>query len=590
MATDLFAARGINMDMPRDLFAEKGINPSSPPTAMNKNVSQPESLGMFDPANQTGLGTYVPSGTNEAARSAYEGAAQSLLNYPIKIANLMKKNPTQQFDFAPHNLPAQVGGVGGDIGSFFLPGGAVGGALKGASYIPKVGSLVNAIQKGADVRPIINSLLKIGKSGAETGLYAAANNPKEAGTSALEGGGLGAGMQTAINLTTSSNPFIKLAARMGLGAGVGHAIGYPGYGALAGSVFPQAMELVGLSNKKQDLLSGLNMKDIKAAKEANDRLGTSITPGQASGNYVVGGKEGNLKRTTEGAQTGYRLEELQKRQQRNAINEMLDNIYQPTKENESQINALYEKANRRNLNPNVIESMKQNPILSNAFRQVHSDPAFTDIPQNNYKYLAEVDRQLFRDYDAAAASKPNTAHAINSMKSTYSDFIKRMNPDYEAAATAAHPKMVRQEIENKFNKNEEDFTGKNFYSKFLNTKKSAQDIIGKTKNFPEANQALKDMRTGWKHLSNMKTVSQSEAQSKTGLADARDQLKVVWHAMKSLAGSKKDIEGLKFIYSKDWDKELEKIMQNKSDTERNRQLATLFGKMGASVGLSPNED
>jgi hypothetical protein len=603
---DLFAERGINVDAPRDLFAERGINPAQAqpftpdqPTEMVDTFlgKMPKpSKNMNENLSRMGIG--IPQTPEEKAKldqilhERRMGALQSLANYPIEIANLFKKEPFQKFDFAPKTKEAQTGQIVGDIGSFFLPGGALKTGLKGLSYVPKIGEAINAMTKGIDAVPWLKSLMNVGKAGGEAALYNAAKNPQNAQESALEGGALGGGTQAAVNLLTTTNPLVRTLARMGVGAGIGYPFGHPGYGALAGAAYPQLASMVGLTGKNAipaELLEGLSSKDVARAKAANDRLNTVITPAQASGNYVTSGLEGNLKRSPQGAQYAYRQEQLQTRQQRQAINKMLDNIYTPTPQKEANINALYAKAGQMDINPLVVKQMRTNPIMESAFKTVKSDPAFTNIPENNYKFLAEVDRQLYRDYNAALGNRPNSANAINSTKNSFNSFLKQANPDYEAATKAAQPKMVRENIEGRFNKNEEDFTGKNFYSKFLNTKKSYEDVLRDTKNFPEAQQALKDMRAGWKHLSNIKTVSQGEAQAKTGLADARDQLKVIWNAMKKIAGAKSDIQGLKYVYSKDWDKDFTRIMQVKEQAARNRELATLLGKMSVAAGLRPNE-
>jgi hypothetical protein len=523
---------------------------------------------------------------NQKMNDALKGAAQQLANYGVKGINIFRNKPISEFNFAPKTEEAKRGKLAVDIGSFFIPGAAGTSLLKGLGYIPKIGAGINAISKAIEANKYYDSLAKILGTGASSGIYnAIQNKPENAASSFGQGAALGGGTQAAINMLTSKNPLLHLLARMGVGSGIGASVGHPYMGAAIGAGFPSLVKELGVKNQNNEILEGLQPKDIMAAKAANDRLKTPITPAQASGNYVTAGLEGNLKRTPQGAQTAYRLEESQKRAQKNALNNMLDSIYKPTAENEENINKLYELSDRKKISPNIVKIMKKNPVLRSSFNTVASDPAFANIPRNSYKFLSEVDRQLYRDYKNALNERPNSAHIVNNVKSQFTNFLRNHNEDYANALKASKPKMVRQEIESKFNKNEEDFTGKNFYNKFLNTKKSTQDLLRTTKDFPEAQQAIKDMRSGWKHLSNMKTVSQGEAQAKTGIADARDHLKVVWNAMKKMSGAKKDVEGLKFIYSKDWDKELEKIMQKSDATQRKRDMASLFAKMGMAAGL-----
>lgn len=554
------------------------------PTNIKEDLSK---LGIELPLNEK-----ERDDLRENIRERTLGATQALANYPIKAINLFKQNPIQEFNFAPDSQEAKRGKMIGDIGSFFMPGEAALAGIKGLSYIPKIGSSVNAISKAIESAPWLKSLLNIGRTAGETGLYNATQSPDDASTAFAQGAGLGGLTQTGINLLSTQNPFIKALARAGIGYGIGQETGHPYYGVAAATALPQLASVAGLTNKNaisQEMLEGLTARDISRAKTANDRLNVDVTPGQASGNYVTAQAENALKRTPASARVGYGLEKKQQRQQTNAINKMLNDIYQPTPQNEATIKSLYQQADRYAIKQPVIDSMKQNPVMEDAFKTVSNDPAFKNIPENSYKYLAEVKRQLYRDYQSSLINHPNSAHVIKNIHDQFNTFLKSQNPVYRAATEAAQPKIVREGIEEKFNKLDEDMTGKNFYNKFLNTRKSYQDILRQTKNFPQAQQAIKDMRQGWKNLSNIKTVSQAGEQSKSGIDQARDVFKQIVEAIKKYAGSKGDIKKLKFIYSKDWDKQFDKIMQSKDQARRNRDLMTLLGKIGLSYGLQQSQ-
>lgn len=515
---------------------------------------------------------------NQRERSM--GALQSLANYPVKIANLFRQNPMTEFDFAPHTEQAQRGALAGDIGSYFLPGGIANLGVKGLTLLPKVGEGINALSKAA---PWLKTVLNIGKAGGEAGLYGKTHGSENP----MLDVGLGSGAQTAASLLTTSNPLARYLGALTAGGIAGHYAGdHPYYGAMAALAAPSLVRAMGLGSQSHiapSILEGLEPKDVTRRLAAAQRLGTNITPAQASGNYVTAGVEGNLKRTPQGAQYAYRQEEAQTRSQQQAINRMLDNIYKPSPEAESKINELYAKAYKQNVNPNVIEKMKnETPVMQKAFDLVKQDPVYSNIPQNNYEFLAEVDRTLQRMKDGA---QPSQEYVIGNIKKQYNEFLKEANDDYKAATAAAQPRIVRNSIENKLNKNEEDFTGKNFYSRFLNSKGSMNDLLRQTKNFPEAQAAIKDMKVAWKHLSNMKSVSQGEAMSKAGLQDARNDFIQIKKNLERMAGGVSDKQALKFIYSKDWDKGFDQIMQMQEGRERNRALLSLFGKMAVMSGL-----
>lgn len=537
---------------------------------------------------QTGSREAYMKERGQAREEGVAGALQGFGNQGIKIANLFKDNPYAMMDFAPKTQAAKYGETAGEVGSFFAPGGLLGGGIKAASYVPKLADIMNYTRKGIDSVPYLRGLLKVGRGGAEAGVFNAANNPDNALSEGAKGFGLGAGVQGAANLLGTQNPLVRAVGSMGIGAAAGLPFDHPGYGAMAGLMAPSlARQLGGGKNAiAEDVLEGLTPKDVMRAKKANDRLGTSVTPAQASGNYVTSGNEGRLKTSVAGATQGERLENRQIREQSKSINKMLDKIYIPSTYNETKINALYGEANKVSVKPEVISKIRKNPILESAFTSVKNNPAFSDIPENNYKFLAEVDRQLYRDQKSAMRSSPSSAYAIGQVKKPFNTFLKENNSNYLEATKAAQPRIVRENMEAKLNKNKEDYTGKNFYSGFLNTRKAYSDVLRDTKNFPEAQQDIKDMRKGWKHLSNVKTVGQSEAQAKTGISEGRDHIKVILNAIKNMAGSKGDVNRLNTIYSKDWDKGFDRIMKIQDQRQRNKELLAMFGKIGVAYGLS----
>lgn len=516
------------------------------------------------------------------------GALQGFGNQGIKIANLFKDNPYAMMDFAPKTQAAKYGETAGEVGSFFAPGGLLGGGIKAASYVPKLADIMNYTRKGIDSVPYLRGLLKVGRGGAEAGVFNAANNPDNALSEGAKGFGLGAGVQGAANLLGTQNPLIRAVGSMGIGAAAGLPFDHPGYGAMAGLAAPSLVrQLAGGKNAvTEDILEGLAPKDVMRAKKANDELQTIVTPGQTSGNYVTSGKEGGWKRTTEASQRAYKFEKLQERQQNRATNRMLNKIYIPSSDNESKINALYGEANKLFVKPEVINRIRENPIMESAFTSVKNNPAFSNVPENNYKFLAEVDRQLYRDQKGAKRNNPSAAYTIGQVKKPFNTFLKENNAYYSEATKAAQPKIVRENIEAKLNKHKGEYTGKNFYSKFLNTRKGYSDILRETKNFPEAQEDIKRMRVGWKHLSNVKPAGQGEAQGKSGISQARSQIVAIVDSIKNLAGSKGDINRINEIYSKEWHKGFDRIMKIQDQRQRNKELLAMFGKIGVAYGLS----
>lgn len=543
--------------------------------------------------NIKNLGLDIPNSDTERkiartnTKDTLLGAAQSIANYPIEAVNLFKKDKLKEFNFAPKNKSSEVGGYAGDIASFFIPGGAAKGIIKGASMIPRVGELIGKIKN----IPFINPLASVANSAGETALASAIQDPQDAGVAASRGGMLGGGTQAFTNLIAAKNPLIKLIGRTGAGLGTGYALGYPEAGALIGAGLPEVSKLFSTNQKAIDnkILEGLNKKDISLSKSANNFLGTNVTPAQASGNYVTAATEGNLKRTPQGAQLGYRMEELQKSQQQKSINRMLDKIHTNNPINNSEIKKAYDLAKTVNLNPEVIKQVKINPIMNDSFSYVRNLPSFEKIPENNYEYLSQVERTLSKKYKQyISQGDKNSAYAINETRKLFGNFLNESNPLYKEAKRLAQPRIVRENIERKMNKMPDDYTAKNFYNAFLNRRKSYNELMRETTNFPEAQQHIKNMRAAWKHLSNTKTVSQGEAQAKSGISQDRDHFKAILQAIKSLSSAKGDVKSIKYIYSPDWEKGFDRIMKEKEKSKRNKKLIDLFTKIAISYNVNTN--
>jgi len=521
---------------------------------------------------------------------AAAGGAQGIANIPSGTAEIL--NPTShkvpRFNFAPDTEASRIGQM---IAPFAGPAGVEAAAMKGLSLAPKALNALQKITSSMKSKPVLNALSKAGKTGAELGYINALENPEHAKEEFLKGGALGAGIGALAPAVGSAIPLVGPLAKAGIGGLIGAQFGHPFAGALTAAGLP-VRSLLGIESKNKiagDMLSGLEPKDVMKSINANRRLGTNATPGEASGNYPLAGKEGALKRTAGGGQLGYRLEELEKNKQTNTINSMLDKIFKPTKENLNNINQLYKQANRYNLKPGVVESLKDNSVMEHAFNSVKSNHVFRNVPENNYEFLAEVDRTLQRMYEGERINSPSSAYVIQENKKVFNKFLKDNNKMYAKATEAAQPKIVREKLESKLNKENEDLTAKTFFSRLLNSRRSYRELLHDTKNFPEAQRMIKDMRVGWKNMANLKTTSQSEAQAKTALDHARNIANFIMTTLKNSAGARGDIKRLKFIYSPEWEKKFADLAKIQDKQQRLKEMTHYVLKSGAKAGIGADK-
>jgi len=522
------------------------------------------------------------------------GGVQGIANIPSGTAELL--NPTShkipRFDFAPKTGASQAGQI---AAPFLGPQGVEMGALKALQYTPKALNYLTKLSNAAKAKPVTNALLKGGKTAAEVGYINALENPDNAKHEFMKGAAFGAPFGALSSVAAQGAKYATPIAKAAMGALIGNQFGHPYLGAVTGLGFPirGALGMEPANKISEDMLSGLNEKDVMKTVNANKRLRTNITPGEASGNYVRGAQEGALKRTAGGGQLGYRLEEGEKYKQNNAINRMLDKIYKPTKENENKINTLYEKAYKQDVDPAIVENMMKNPTMRKAIENVQLNPAFEGVAPNNYKFLAQVNRELRNDINSlsnsAMGSERITAHHLEQNRKPFDKFLKENNPDYKAATEVAHGKLTREEIERKGNKDLEDLTAKTFYSKFLTNRKPYKELLQQTSKFPEAQSMIKDMRTGWKNLSNMKTVGQSEAQAKSNIDNLRNMGSYIINMVKNMAGAKGDIARLKFIYSPDWQKGFQQRALIQDRNKRINEISHYIVNTGLKAGIAKNK-
>lgn len=539
--------------------------------------------------------------TPENFKDFTKGAAQEIGNYPSKIANLAGAN-APLMDIAPNTESGKNGMVGGDIASFFMPGGAAKLGINALSKIPAAAKGINAVSAFGKAHPFAKGAAEIGGAGANVGMFNAANHPESKIAQAENGAIVGGEGQAAINMIAAKNPIVKLLGRAGLGALFGSTVGsgHAETGAAIASLFPELKGLlIGSSHTKmaKNALEGIEPADVAKSVAANKLLDTNVTPAQAAGNYVTGANEARLASTPAADRTMQAEKETQKSKEKAAIKKVLNGIYRPTKKNNADINSAYDKANKMNVNashaanidPAEIAALRDDPILHDAWEAVGKKSSTRNTPRNNFEFLSEVKKHLDREYKKFRYVDPNHGVEILKTQQRYNKFLGDVNPDYAAANKLAQPKIVRRNIQERFNKNEEDMTGKNFYNKFFNTEKNTNWLMNEAKNFPQAIQHFKAMQDGWRHLSNMKSVGAAAGQAAQKTDQARNTITAIIDHIKKLSGSQNDIKQIKYIHNTDqWAKDINKISQIKDHTEMLKQAMNLFGRIGAAYGLSPN--
>jgi hypothetical protein len=557
---------------------------------VNSDLEQPDRASSFFKGMAQEPAGYRPE-MRKIMREGGAGALQGLANIPPDTINIFKPGLAPRVNFAPDTESSRFGEA---VAPFAAPTGIENAILN----IPKIGKAISGIAAGMKGKPI-NALMKALKMGGETGYVNALSHPDDARAAGLEGFEFGAPLSLITQAATSASPLLGMATKMGIGGGLGYMggemVGHPLVGAATGAGFGARFPvraLLGMEPKSKiaaDVLEDIQPKDVAKVVRANKFLKTSVTPGQATGNPVVGGYEGGLQKTRKGAQAGYRHKEAQKEEQKQAVNELLDSIYKPTKASKESLNKLYETAYRIDVKPHVMQTMKQDPIIQSAIESVKRKPAFSEVPETNYKFLHQVDRTLGRQARGAAKTNPNEGYEIGQVQQSFSQFLKKTNPFYRKAQEAAQPGIVRKNVQKMINRHAEDYSAKNIYMSLLDKPKKFDKLMQETANFPVAQKKLKNMQIGWKNFANIESSSSGEHTAKKGLDQMRNLIKSIETWAKDASGVKGDVSRLDFAYGKEWPSYLRRISKIKKQAERNQAMLELVTKIGTQYGLTSGQ-
>lgn len=513
------------------------------------------------------------------------GFGQGYINSLIGLGNMIPGINIPKLNLAPQTEAGKAGEMAGDIGSYGGPR-----AIFGLTRAPHL--ISNALKES----PISAAIMRNLGSGTEAALFGASHAPE--GQKAEEAGKMGligSGMHLANSLLSHQMPLLARLGAAGVGAGIGSIVGHPAAGAILGGLLPQLKGAVIGPSKltlAENALRDVNPQKISKSLAANKPLKTIPTPGQAEGSYVVQAREGALRK--QAGKLGEDLEREALEKQSKAGKKMLNQVYKPTKANEKAITQAYKKAETQRLPMPEVEAMKADPIINEAFESVRRQSSFKDIPENSYKFLMQVHRNLWDRRIALAKSSSGQdrihANEINNARLAFNKYLKSKNTDYKEATKLAAPKYRRAELEDvKLNLHEEQLSGKNIYKRLLDTPKKYKETQRLLKPYPKALKSLKNMREGWREYANIKTGSQAEAQAKTRIDQARNILDWVNDFLQSNIGKRATEAQLRYIHSPEWKNGFALIENAKNQRDALNKTLDLIGKMGLAYGLSNNE-
>lgn len=594
---DLFTEYGISMkpEAPRDLFAERGISTKKMQTP-TKNREFP--MPSYPFVNRAPTSQEQQQAGSELTDFA-KGASQAYINTPEEAANVFGKHMYNKFDYAPKTAAAQVGGVAGDIGSYFMPTNALTSVAKTLSYIPKAEKAINAMAAGLKSKPVTNYLLNMAKNFGEGALFQKEKNPQSSGKDVAEAGTYGAALPALLQAVGSTNPLMSMGAKMAVGGTMGYqADGWQGAGegAIAGLAVPKMLKEIGAlpsAPVASEFLTESPNVLAKSRYEAGNRLGTPVRPSEAFDNTSIAGKEAQVAHTEIGSTAMGDEAKIRVQKQKTAINNMLNKLYPKTDKADEEIRQYYANAYQHNMTDNKMSALFEDPVLTQAANKITNDPAYMkdlkNVRANNFAYLDQVKR-VVDDMEKAAikAGENNKARIYGDSSQKLIKEMDKVSTDYEKARNAAQKKITRREIEKAIGKKE--INGRTFFDQVLKNDNNYNDLLVKLKNSPEALQDVKDMKLAWEHLIGKDTVRTKAGQTEKSTNTARQEAQFFWSKFKDTVGAPRDVERAKFIHDPRWWDKFDEVMAYQNKVKRRQALAELFGRSLSAGALETAKD
>ena len=476
--------------------------------------------------------------------------------------------------------------------SMAIPGVGLGRAGQAISKIPGAGKFIS----------------KAVSEAIPQGLYAAAQAPEHSAKAGATAAGTMVPFSILTQLMDSTDPKIKILAKILAGGGAGllgragaKGLGFGETGADIAGLAAGALGARGFDTKKEQmnrLTEGVSPAVANPRIKAANRLGLEyLTPAEAGVSPWAARKQGSLGRTEEGGKLLYEKGLQRQKSERQAIDKTLNMIYSPGKM-DKQVEQAYKNINQVNLPPEFPLQYKDNEIIKEAKNLVESTPAYKEslkqlMPKNVNLEQGQTDPQatslVYWDHvkralddmvaKAERAGNNNEARIISNTRRDMRNQMDESFPEYKEARSLYERKMVRQGLEKVFDQKE--VNGTNFY-RALASEKKFDEVLSHLKNAPEAAENLKAMRLIFKDLMGPPTIKTAKGTEERGMFEHRNDatfLKTLFEHMFTKGGN--DTAAIEFITSKDWAKQLKEI--NKISDKHMKMIAL---SMALSRGVS----
>jgi hypothetical protein len=313
-------------------------------------------------------------------------------------------------------------------------------------------------------------------------------------------------------------------------------------------------------------ITSSDLPQINERVNAAKRLGINfITPGESLLSPFQTAKEANIGKTPAGAKLLYAKGKERVGTEEQAINSLLDEIYNK-KELSPEKQAAYKETMDKTVPDEFMEKWKQNPIVEFAIKQMETKPTYKsellNTPKNSFEYWNIVKR-VIGDLEKGEAKGMQgfSSNAATKIRNRMVDEMDSIQPQYEQARNLAEREFTRKDLESVFDK--KNMTLNNFWS-LLKSDKAFNKVMKKLDDFPKAQQKLNDIRM----LSNEmipfdESIRSSYKLEKTGMTKERNKLDALKRDLDRRYGQEHDVAAVKLMTDPNWQAILTEYLNKK---------------------------
>lgn len=403
------------------------------------------------------------------------------------------------------------------------------------------------------------------------------------------------------SLITSSNPYVKGAARLGMLGGGGY-LGYKGAEGLGfegapaqgiGALLGAGAALLGANPQKmarETMLEGVDPANITTKLDAAKRLGLKyVTPAEIADNPFTAGVQGAAGKTKEGAQILYKEGKERQLSEKTAIKDFFNTVFNKTDKtatgNLATKDRLYKEAYQARISQNFVHELNDNEIYKAARAEVERNPVYKEalkgVPEDSFAYQDQIKRALGDLEEGAKGANGKATNESRLYKAFTKDYLKKLDkiePKYKAARALAEREIAVNNMQAKLN--ESEINGTNFFRHILKNDNKFDKLRHSLRNVPGAQQKLDDMRLIFPNLINPPSIRTAAGLAKTSMDKQRSSVQdAVNKIMNTVTSGRYDKAAIQLITNPKWDQEMASIKAISDSRLRAAKMVDLLGRI-----------